>query len=305
MKNNKDIIFPYYSGNIRFTKAIGHINLNRFINAIKNPKPETVSIMKQVIEADEAGNKQLKRAIKHKLYSFTPSVLINVNNKRNYDNVIKYTGLMQLDFDKIENKETALDLKNYIFEKKETVCCFISPSGLGVKALISIKTPEDKEHYKAIHKAVVKEYEDISYFDEATNNPMLPLFLSIDRDIFARDLSNCVTFIKEDWTMVKHVNLNREQFTPNFNHSYNEERTLRIFRDKINNINDNGHTQLRSATLILGSRSGAGYIDLQTAINEATRLIEANNYLSKGVKGYISTATWCISEGYKNPLYYK
>ena len=249
---------------------------------------------------------KLKRKLKHKIYSFTPSVFINKNYTRSYANVMYYTGIMQLDFDKIEDIETALDLKNYIFEQKETICCFISPSGLGVKALILIKTPEDKKHYKAIYKAVVKKYEDISYFDTATNNAMLPLFLSIDENILFRDISECLAFIEEDWSEIKYEHLKEKQTSKpnNFNYTDFETKTLKLLEDKIKSINNNGHPQVRTAALILGSRAGAGYISFSKANDEIIKLIKENNYLNKGLKGYISTALWGVSEGYKNPRYY-
>lgn len=305
MKTNKDIIFPYYSGNIKFTKVIGHINLDRFIFAHKHPKPETIKIMKQVEIASNLKLFKLKRKLKHKIYSFTPSVYIHKNNKRIYDNVISWTGLMQLDFDKIESVEVAIDLKKYIFSQQETICCFLSPSKTGVKALILIKTPEDKQHYKAIHKAVTNKYETIDYFDTATNNAILPLFLSVDINILFRDISNCIAFSQEDWSITNYKSLNENKPIENkFDNTYYENKTLRILRNKIESINTDGHTQVRSACLILGSRVAAGYIDKQTAEIEITNLIQQNNYLKKGTKGYISTALWCINEGLKQPKYY-
>ena len=303
----KDIKFPYYSGNIRFTKVQGYVNLYQFIYAHRNPKLSTIQTIRQVQAAEKLNFKKLKRKLKHNLYSFTPSVYIAKDYKRKYENVLEWTGLMQLDFDKIPDLNTAIEIKHYVFSQPETITCFLSPSGKGVKAIIKIKKPEDKEHYKAIHKAVSKKYNETGYFDEATKNAMLPLFLSLDYEIFYKSLSRVTEWVKEDWNKPDYVSLNNappKRSTTNFNSLANVSKTLRIFRDKINNINDNGHTQLRSACLILGSRVGAGYIDDYTAREEAERLIKNNNYLSKGTSGYISTAYWAISEGSKNPKYY-
>lgn len=300
----ESIKFPYYSGNIYKTNVLGHVTLDYFCKAHKNPTKETIEIINKVKKASENNDNILKRKLKHRLYSFTPSVYIPVNQSRKYDNVIEYTGLMQLDFDKIEDVDTAIDLKKWLFEQPEVIVSYISPSGKGVKGLISIKKPEDKEHYKAIFKSIASKYEVISYFDKATKNAMLPLFLSIDEDLLSKEYKNVNTWMKEDWSVVKHVRLNDSQ-PPNFNPNEDDfNKTIRILKNKINNITNDGHTQVRSAALILGSRVSAGYISINEAQNEIEILIRSNSYLKKGTSGYISTALWGISEGYKTPKYY-
>jgi hypothetical protein len=299
----KKIKFPYYSGNIKLTNVLGYVDIDTFIFVHKNPKPATLNVLEEIKKAGELGDKQLKRKLKHKLFAFTPSVYIGKGYARKYDNVLSWTGLMQLDFDGIPDVNTAIDIKHYVFEKPEIVCTYISPSGTGVKALMKIKIPEDKAHYKALHKGMVSEFEETGYLDLATNNAMLPLFVSADKDILFRNYDNCPEFSKEDWNKPEYIRLNNEK-PNNFNSNDGENKTLRILADKINNININGHPQVRSAALILGSRVGAGYLDVITAQNEITNLIKSNSYLSKGYSGYLSTALWGISEGYKNPKYY-
>ena len=302
--NNKDIKFPYYSGNIRQSYALGHLSIEDFINVHKNPKLGTIQTIKRVGIADKLNFKKLKRKLKHNLYSFTPSVYIAKGKARRYDNVLQWTGLMQLDFDGIPDIETAFDIKQYVFEQREIVCSYISPSGTGVKALMRTVIPEDKAHYKALHKGMTSKYEEIGYLDIATKNAMLPLFLSIDYDILYRDINKCIKWNDADWTEIQYERL-IDGPPNNFKNSDESDRTIRILQDKINNINSNGHPQVRSAALILGSRVGAGYINIIDAQNEIIDLIKNNNYLSKGYSGYLSTAMWGISEGHKNPKYYE
>lgn len=306
---NKEIFFPYYSGNIHFTKCIGHVSLDRFIWAHKNPSLNNMIIFESI---KAAISPEVKRKLKQQLYSFTPSVKIEVGVARKYDNVIGFTGLMQLDFDKIETIDKAHTLKEYLFITYQCVICsYISPSGNGVKALIAIPEARDKEHFRAIYKSIEKEFEQIGYFDKATKNALLPLFLSYDNAIYSRDYSECFPWDKEDWTIEEQINVTSTP--PNFNLSnykgkqakYFFDKAIRIFRTAIEKINDNGHTQLRSACLILGSRAAAGYLDISEAKELAIYCVETNSYLSKGTKGYIETAMWCIYEGYKNPIYYK
>jgi len=314
METSKNVKFPYYSGNIKLTKAIGYVSLAEFINAHRYPKQNTLDIMEQVQIASAAGDLTLKRELKHKLFSFTPSVKIKLGFGRKYDNVEQWTGIMQLDFDGIETIEKAHELKEYIFTTYQCVICtYLSPSGKGVKALIRITKPTSKEHFKAIHKTVEAEFEQLGYFDTATKNGLLPLFLSIDVNIYSRDFSEAIPWDKEDWTIEKkstHKDTPNptSTFVPTARYSneeiYNYEKTIRIFQKRIDNIVDAGHPQVRTACLLLGSRAGAGYITKSEAEQLATRWIELNDYLQKNLRGYIDTAMWAIGEGYKSPKYY-
>jgi len=72
----------------------------------------------------------------------------------------------------------------------------------------------------------------------------------------------------------------------------------------INQIASNGHPQLRTACLILGTRVGAGYLSFSEASEEVEFLVRTNNYLQKGIKGYLTTADWALKEGYHTPKYY-
>lgn len=312
METSKNVKFPYYSGNIKLTKVIGHVTLENFVNAHAMPKDSTFNIMQKIQEASAAGDLALKRSLKHQLYSFTPSVMIKKSISRKYDNVDEWTGIMQLDFDGLENITKAHDLKEYIFTTYQCVICtYLSPSGKGVKALIRITKPRDREHFRAIYKTVEKEFEQLGYFDTATKNAMLPLFLSMDTAIYSRDFSAAVPWHLEDWAAPQKKNLSTtptSNFVPTKRYDneeqYNYEKTLRIFTKRLNDIVDNGHPQVRTACLLLGSRAGAGYIEKSEAETLAAACIELNDYLSKNTKGYIDTCLWAIGEGYKSPKYY-
>lgn len=301
---SNDVIFPYYSGNIKLTKVMGHVTLDRFVKAHSSPRPENLSIFELIRECSDPME---KRKLKHKLFAFTPSVYIGKTGKRKYSSVQKYTGLMQIDLDGIDDEKTAEDLKQWLFEQPECACSFFSPSK-NVKGLIKIAIPKTKDQYIRLHNAVTEKYEETGFFDKATKNAVLPLFLSYDPDILYRDYSEAKAWEKEKEIKIDHESLNNEP-PPNFNssvgnQSYFKNKTLRILRDKINLISNDGHPQVRSASLILGSRVGANYLSQQEAIAEITSLIKQNQYLSKGIKGYLETAEWGISQGINKPKYY-
>jgi hypothetical protein len=251
-----------------------------------------------------AENPAEKRAAKQQLYSFTPSVYIEKGDKRKYSNIKYYTGLMQIDLDGIEDHRIADDLKHWLFEQDECVCSYFSPSG-NVKGLIHIETPVNKDHYKRLFNSIEEKYEQTGYFDIATKNLVLPLFLSVDENILWRPIEDTTPWIREK---IKQKNFVHHSATPTYDfedpNENPERRTLSILKNKFDNINDFGHPQVRSAALVLGSRVGAGYIAKVDAEIAISNFIRSNQYLSKDVDGYIKTAYWGIAEGIKNPKYY-
>lgn len=299
--------FSYYDGNIRKSDCIGYITIEQFINVHKDPTIKTKNLLNDIKKATKNGDLELKKELKKGLFAFTPSVFICKGQRRKYDNISGWTGLMQLDFDKIPDEETAKALKNHLFDAYESIiCCYISPSGKGVKCLMRTVVPKDIHHYRFLHKAVSKEMEQYGYFDEATKNAILPLFLSADKEILYRDVKPDLAWRLEDRTVVEYVNLNdipKQNYEDQQLQKY-YEKTVQLITDKINSIGSDGHPQLRSAALILGSRCGAGYIDRAEAEQLITNLIYNNSYLQKDVKNYIKTAMWAINQGTMNAKYY-
>lgn len=299
---NNDIIFPYYSGNIKLTKVMGHVSLNKFIDVHAFPTGKTIELIKSIQNCKDSKE---KRILKHNLYAFTPSVFIDRWRKRKYSSIQKYTGLMQIDLDGINDINISEDLKKWVFEQPECVCSYLSPSN-NVKALIRINKPKTQDEYIRLHNAVTEKYESTGYFDSATKNAVLPLFLSVDSEILFRDYSQAIPWDIEKIIEIEHVSLNNKP-QPNFNSTsqkYYYDKTIRILTNKINSISNNGHPQVRSAALILGSRVAANYINKQDAIIEITNLIKQNKYLSKGIQGYIDTSIWGINQGFNKPKYY-
>ncbi len=299
--NNK-ILFPYYSGNIKLTKSMGFVSLEKFISAHKTPTKANDLIFKQLRICEDPKEKRL---LKHKLSAFTPSVVIHKGYKRKYSNISEYTGIMQVDLDGIDDYKMALEIKEWAFNQPECITSYLSPSN-NVKALIRIAKPTDQEHYIRLHNAVTEKYEETGFFDTATKNAVLPLFLSKDYNIKFREYEEATVWKEEKIIEIKHEQLN-DLPPPNFNsldQSNNYNKTIRIVTNKISLISSNGHPQVRSASLILGSRVGANYLSKSDALICISNLIKQNSYLSKGVKGYLETAEWGINQGINKPKYY-
>jgi len=304
-------LIPYYSGNIRRSKCIGHITYEQFVERHKNPNKRTRVLMEKINAASLAKDIELKKSLKGHLFAFTPSVEIEVGMQRGYKNMKGFTQYKQLDFDKIEDKETAIQIKNHVFEyNPEILCAYLSPSGLGVKCLLKTVRCQDIEQFRAMHKAIETHFSAYGdYFDSAVKNAILPLFLSADSSILHRSFNEAKAWKQEDWSKTKYVALNDSptDFGDRYSNrqkQYFLNKTIRIFKSKLSLINQDGHPQLRSACLILGSRCGAGYIDVQDAETLAEEEIKSNQYLQKDIKNYILTSVWAINEGKKNPKDY-
>lgn len=293
--------FQYYPNDINSSHPAGWVTIDRFIDANINPKPGVIKLFDAIQECDAKGDKEGKSKLKEKLYSFTPCV--NVSVRRRYSDITDFTGLMVLDFDKIDN---AIDFKEYLFNEYNFIyICWISPSRKGVKALVQI--PEIKlttwqdstNEFKAYFYGIAEEMEQYSGFDATGQNCVLPLFQSMDREMLVNPfpfkwtdkgykLNNFVTSIPIE---IKYTGEKKESTI------------IKIINTGIGKIVDNGHPQLRSICLAVGGYVATGYIDYSTALGEVYNLIDRNNYLHKGISGYKKTAKQMLDIGMTKPLY--
>ena len=312
MKSEIEILkFQYYSGNIRNTTAQGFYTLSQFIAMHQNPTPKMLLAFDAIEQATIAGHKERKSKLKEDYIPyFTVGAIFQGGRK--YANIDYFTGLAQIDIDGLEPEE-AEDLKEYLFFNYEHLyCAYLSPSRCGVKAIIRIPVVNTVKEYKEIYQGIQNELDWLPGFDTAPKNLALPLFLSYDKDILYResakiwhkrgeiqDLNNTPNL---ESVPTRILNGDETVFRST---GYYRKISLDIFTKKIEDIIDNGHPQLRSACLVLGSRVGAGYLSKHEAEGYAEALIRGSQYLSKGIANYITTMKWAISRGMTNPKYYK
>lgn len=312
MNELTNIEFQWYLGDIRNTKPQGKITLHQFIDRHQNPTEEILSVFDEIERAAANGDKKLKSKLKmENLFFFTPSALFK--QKRRYSDIVGFTGLAQIDVDGLEEDE-AIDLKEHLFsEYKQFYVVFVSPSRKGVKGLIRIPIVSSVDEYKEYYKGIEDEFDWLPGFDSAPKNLALPLFLSYDTDLLYRESA-------EVWTkkgelrgtddvanlrpQPRHSKINGDHTTYKSD-AYYRMITLNIYEKKINAITGNGHPQVLSASLVLGSRVGAGYLSQSEAEQYAEYCIKNNEYLSKGPNGYIKTMRWCINKAINNPKYYE
>lgn len=291
------IEFQYYRNDVSSSEYAGFITLDRFLQSIKNPKEETRQLLKKIEQAAKNNDIKLKSELKKHLYAFTPDVV--VKKRRTYEDVIKYTGLLVLDFDKINN---SINFKEYLFNTYSCViAAWISPSKKGVKALVKIPIVKTKKEFKSYSWGLSAEMEVYKGFDLVVNNAVLLLFIGYDKDILIRN--NPDTWTKKG-IQINSFDLSKvKDFKPNDN--ITDKQSLWVidwFKKGINSIYDNGHPTLRSYCVALGGYSSGGYISLFDAINLAESQVTQNSYLQKGISGYQKTAKQSIIFGTSKPL---
>ena len=181
------------------------------------------------------------------------------------------------------------------------IAAWLSASRKGVKAFVKIPEANTVDEYKSYFWGLaLEEMQQYIGFDTAPQNAVLPMFMSYDKDIKIR--TNYTTWTKKGE--------NPKQIIPREDHNYKvysndkySKASVTNTEKAINKIIDNGHPQLRAAATALGGYVGAGYISKVDAEQLIMSLIRSNEYLSKGIDGYIKTGITMINAGMNKPLY--
>lgn len=289
------IEFNYYSADIKKTKPLGTVTLERFIEAIRNPKKKMKNLFDEIRYYKSIGDKKKADELKTSLYSFTPCVM--VSNRRNYESILNFTGLMVLDFDNID-PELVEEFKHKLFkENPEIIATWLSSSALGVRALVKIPVANSvKEFQQYFEGFQIKRVGKFNWFDTAPKNAVLPLFLSYDPKILYR---NNPTTWKEKYKPLESKPVKQ------FKIADMNSNVTDIIKSKIDKITSNGHPQLRAAAFLLGGYVGGGHIIEDQAEQLINNLIDSNNYLKIKPDVYKTTAKQMIKKGQNQPIYLK
>lgn len=298
-----DVKFQYYPSDIKSCKPIGKITIRQFIESHRNPKKEIVETFNKISDAASKGDLKLKNELKKGLFYFTPSV--DVEGWRNYDSILKYNSVIQLDFDGISWAE---EFRDELFNKLDCViCAYCSPSKMGVKALVRIAECNSIEECKSYIYGLFYYLQYYIGHDAATKNIILPLYLSMDPDIKWRENPSVwsIRGYQEDEFDMNSIDLDFES-----DEKLDREGLEGIARHIKNtigraDIEQVGHKFVLSASLIAG-----GYASMYTNIDENMMLeylftlIEESEYLSKDISGYKKTAETMFNKGVLSPLTY-
>ena len=292
------MICSYYTGNIKTTIPRGRVTIERLLNGIRSPKPQ---ILAQLERLKTASTPEQKTAIKHNLFYFTPAITIAEGKPRKYDNIEAFSGVLPIDFDKLESEAHARELKQAIFDTYPFIlAAWLSSSRKGVRAFVKIPPPPDLATFQAHFRAIKNEMGQIDGFDSAPYNAVLPLFISHDPDMLIR--SDPETFTNTYTPPPP----KRKPYIPTFT-TPNKTRYLSQITSAFNKIIDNGHPQLRAASAIAGGFVGAGYLTESEVLHHIESLIRSNSYLSQfgeaKIQTYLTTVKQMVAKGQHSPIY--
>lgn len=162
----KDTLISIFKDLYKSTDVPYIVTLEKSLNRIKIGKS------KETCEAVRNGNSKIKSSL--------PSILFSGEfSERKKLGLKKHSGLMVVDFDKVENPTT---FKNELKTNEHFVALFISPSGNGVKGLIKIPVCTSKEH-ELYFKAFQDKF-NLKYWDKSGSNVDRVCFESYDPGIY-------------------------------------------------------------------------------------------------------------------------
>jgi hypothetical protein len=297
--------FPFYRGGIKSIVPNGTTTLADMIEDIRNPSVANLRLYESIVKADRDNLLDLKRSLKEKVKFCNPAVITDLNG-RGYKNITGFTGYMVLDFDKFEDADYANDFKRDLHTDYDCILAvWRSVSGRGVHAIVSIPVVETVDEYKRYFHGFGEQFKNNPHWDKAPQNPVLPSFLSYDRNILYRSEIEAIPWLQQSQieptveVLAEPLHKQRGEGI-----SLYETWSLSNAAEAIGKIEDNGHPQLRAAAFTLGGRIGGGYVDYFVAEQYIHQLIASNSYLSKGTIGYQKTASVMLIKGMEFPLYF-
>ncbi len=127
----------------------------------------------------KSGNNKKASEIKSNLPAITISGTFKERRKKEY--LDQYTGLLHLDYDKLENVE---DVKANLISIPYTYAAFISPSGNGVKVLV--KSDNDISGHKTAFNSLREYYDKVvgAESDKSVKDITRLCFISYDSDLY-------------------------------------------------------------------------------------------------------------------------
>lgn len=153
------------------------INFSQVIDEIKQGKYSHV-IMKIRQTIDKHERDTLKKTL--------PCVTVSgeFQNGHSVKNLVKHSGLIQVDIDNLTEPEKTKEL---ISKDQYTYSCFISPSGKGVKVVVKIDPENHLDCFNAIKEHYFRQYG--IKIDESCKDVSRLMYLSFDEVIFVNENS--------------------------------------------------------------------------------------------------------------------
>lgn len=240
-------VFKDYASTAPIYRSLGAV-LSRIKGETTNTSKVKVDEIRRLVSI---GDKKAADAIKSTLpcICFSGRFL-----QRNDKSLIQHSGLLILDFDKIQDPE---DFRDEIFSQNDfVVAAFLSPSGNGVKVLCKI--PPDKDRHRGFFTAISKRFQGI---DPSGVNESRICFDSYDPDIRIRDNPTEFTDFVFQQEKVPSLRVAQTDFTK-MGQCINVLRKAKV---------GERHTCLLKASRLAGGFISAGVIKREDAIEQLER----------------------------------
>lgn len=139
---------------------------------------------------------ELANSLKMALPAFTPSGTFNERRKK--ENIDSYSGLLHLDYDKVEDVES---LKEIIVKIPFTYSAFISPSGKGLKVIVN--TDAKLESHTDAFNTLRAYYDGIVGFesDKSVKDVTRLCFVSYDPNLYLKESSEIFRYLKRSYNV--------------------------------------------------------------------------------------------------------
>ena len=185
----------------KLPKMKKNINYLDSVKELQFKKVEVQKILQQIQKGDwkkqindiryhlKNGNSVKASEIKSNLPAITISATFKERRKKDY--LDQYTGLLHLDYDKLENVE---EVKANLISMPYTHAAFISPSGNGVKALV--KSDNDISNHKTAFNSL-RDYYDKAVgveSDSSVKDITRLCFVSYDTELYLNEDSEVFNY---------------------------------------------------------------------------------------------------------------
>lgn len=169
------------------TKFTLHEEIERIKNGYRQV-PQTIKKLRQQVEAE--AEKEVLSELKRRLPAVTLSGYADgLRKKASSEDRFTHSGCLQVDIDGLKSPADAERIKKLLSEDPHIIAIWISPSGLGVKALLYIQAQSDEEAHKTAFAAAERYFEE-KYgltIDPATKDTARLCYTSFDPDIIIRE----------------------------------------------------------------------------------------------------------------------
>jgi hypothetical protein len=260
------------------TKRPQHVEFSAVIKQLSSPKQSFIDLVESIrSEKDDKKRKVLKAKL--------PCILFSGEfSERNDKSLIQHSGLAVVDFDHVGD---VMVLKDKLKLIDYVSAAFTSPSGDGVKAVVSI--PRSIDFHRENYDAMMEDLEGRlnipkEKFDKTSKNESRICYASYDPDTYYNSNPKCFTKLKK--VKVVHVDYNKINIAVNM---------IRLAHD------GEKHSTLLKAAKLMGGYIASGMIEelFATQVLET----EISNKNISDFKGAKKTIQDGLAYGKTMPIY--